>query len=95
MSKLTEKVEQLDQEIQVLKSTRKNKSDCLLQSEELERPVALMEDGISHVASVPKATQQKTMKDSKVSVHQNEKALTSLNSFPLKPDSKPVIREKR
>ena len=59
MSKLTEKVELLDQEIQVLKSTRKNKSDCLLQSEELERPVALMEDGISHVASVPKATQQK------------------------------------
>lgn len=90
MSKLTEKVELLDQEIQVLKSTRKNKSDCLLQSEELERPVALMEDGISHVASVPKATQQKAD-----SVHQNKKALTSLNSFPLKPDSKPVIGEKR
>lgn len=86
MSKLTEKVELLDQEIQVLKY----KSDCLLQSEELERPVALMEDGISHVASVPKATQQKAD-----SVHQNKKALTSLNSFPLKPDSKPVIGEKR
>lgn len=92
MSKLTEKVELLDQEIQVLKSTRKNKSDCLLQSEELERPVALMEDGISHVASVPKATQQKAVQDS---VHQNKKALTSLNSYPLKPDSKPVIGEKR
>lgn len=88
MSKLTEKVELLDQEIQVLKY----KSDCLLQSEELERPVALMEDGISHVASVPKATQQKAVEDS---VHQNKKALTSLNSFPLKPDSKPVIGEKR
>lgn len=93
MSKLTEKVDQLDQEIQVLKSTRKNESESVLQSKELEGPVAFMVDGISHV---PKAKIQKTaMQDSKRLVHRNDEALTSLNPFPLKPSSKPAIEEKR
>lgn len=96
MSKLTEKVDQLDQEIQVLKSTRKNESESVLQSKELEGPVVFMVDGISHVTSVPKAKIQKTaMQDSKRLVHRNEEALTSLNPFPLKPSSKPAIEEKR
>lgn len=91
LSNLNKKVGLLEQEIRVLESAKENKSESVLQCKESERPEAFIVDEISCVTSVPKTA----MKDSKILVHQNEEASTSLNSFSLKPNSKPTTEEKR
>lgn len=96
LSNLNKKVGLLEQEIRVLESAKENKSESVLQCKESERSEAFIVDEISCVTSVLKAKIPKTaMQDSKILVHQNEEASTSLNSFSLKPNSKSTTEEKR
>lgn len=104
-------IKELEDIVKNLMAKQKEKDDAIskLQSilSNLNEKVGLLEQEIrvlesakenksESVLQCKKAKIPKTaMQDSNILVHQKEEASTSLNSFPLKPNSKPATEEKR